>query len=234
MLKFEGCTFSAAGANKNAKVFGLTVDGSEDVFVKNCTFDGTGYAAILNKGTGALTVEDCDFECGNIKNPIEGGQTADNGNVTVIGCDFVGVPGNNFINFYSVADGSVHTIKNCTFAGSTNNNIVRLSNKTNHAATFNIDDCSYKFVSGTADEWTGFILCQDYTNVSGNKQDFSKYTVNINNLDRPEEGSLIYVYEDGDGIIVTNYPAVTLDGSPLIFVSGDAGGDAMVEDMEEE
>jgi hypothetical protein len=59
-------------------------------------------------------------------------------------------------------------------------------------------------VSGQADEWTGFILCQDYTNRSGVKQDFSKYQVNIDNLTRPEEGSLIYVYEDGQGIIVTN------------------------------
>lgn len=217
MLKFEGCTFSAAGANKNAKVFGLTVAGSEDVLVKNCIFDGTGYAAILNNGTGALTVEGCDFVCGNIKNPIEGTQSADNGNVTVDSCNFTGVPGNNFINFYRVADGSVHTIKNCKFAGSTGNNIVRLSNKTNNSATFNISDCEYKFVSGTVDEWTGFILCQDYTNVNGVKQDFSKYRINIDNLVRPAEGSLVYVYEDNEGIIVTNYPVVYLNGSPLLF-----------------
>lgn len=221
MLKFEGCTFSAAGANKNAKVYGLTVDGSEDVLVKNCVFDGTGYSAVLNKGTGALTIEGCEFQCENIKNPIEGGQAADNGNVTIDSCDFVGVPGNNFINFYRVADGSVHTIKNCKFAGSTDNNVVRLSNKTNNAATFNIIDCEYKFVSGTVSEWTSFILCQDYTNVNGVKQDFSKYRVNVDNLVRPEEGSLVCVYEDGEGIIVTNYPAVTLDGSPLLFEAGE-------------
>lgn len=217
MLKFEGCTFSAAGANKSAQVFGLTITGSEDVAVKNCTFDGTGYAAILNKGTGALTVEECEFVCGNIKNPIEGGQSVDNGNVTIDSCNFVGAPGNNFINFYSVADGSVHTIKNCKFAGTTDNNVVRLSNKTNNSATFNISDCEYKFISGAVTEWTGFILCQDYTNVNGVKQDFSKYRVNIDNLVRPEEGSLIYVYEDNEGIIVTNYPVVYLDGSPLLF-----------------
>ena len=217
MLKFEGCTFSAAGANKNTKVFGLTIDGTEDVLVKNCVFDGTGYAAILNKGAGALTVEGSEFHCDNIKNPIEGGQTVDNGNVTVDGCNFIGVPGNNFINFYCVADGSVHTIKNCKFAGSTNNNIIRLSNKTNNSATFNIVDCAYKFVSGTADEWTGFILCQDYTNAAGTKQDFSKYRINVDNLVRPEEGSLIYVYEDSEGIIVTNYPAVYVDGQPVLF-----------------
>lgn len=225
MLKFEGCTFSATGATKNDKVYGLTVNGAEDVVIKDCAFDGTGYAAILNKGTGTLTVDHSNFYCDNIKNPIEGGQSTDNGNVTVDGCVFTGVPGNNFINFYQVADGSVHTIKDCKFAGATNNNIIRLSNKNNAAATFNITDCSYEYVSGNVDEWTGFILCQDYTNKSGVKQDFSKYQINIDNLNRPEEGSLVYVYEDGQGIIVTNYPAVTVDGSPLVFGDGESVGE---------
>lgn len=233
MLKFENCIFSAAGANKTAKVYGLTINGAEDVVIKNCDFNGTGYAAILNKGTGTLTVEDSEFECGNLKNPIEGSQAENNGNVTIDGCNFTGVPGNNFINFYQVADGSVHTIKNCKFAGSTFNNVIRLSNKNNAEATFNISDCSYKFVSGTANEWTGFILCQDYTNASGTKQDFSKYHINIDNLTRPEEGSLLYVYEDGQGIIVTNYPAVTIDGTPLVFTTSIAADPMIVEEEEE-
>lgn len=231
MLKFEGCTFSAAGENKNSKVYGLTVSGTEDVEINNCIFDGTGYAAILNKGTGTLTVNDSEFHCDNIKNPIEGGQAADNGNVTIDHCDFNGVPGNNFINFYQVADNSVHTIKDCKFAGGTDNNIIRLSNKTNATAVFNVINCSYKYVSGVADEWTGFILCQDYTNKSGVKQDFSKYRINIDNLTRPEEGSLIYVYDDGEGIIVTNYPSVYVDGSPIVFTTGTV--EPMVEDEEE-
>lgn len=229
MLKFEGCTFSATGADKKDKVYGLSIDGTEDVIVKDCTFNGMGYAAILNKGTGSLTVEETTFECANIYNPIEGSQVSHNGNVTVDHCDFNGAPGNNFINFYQVAEGSVHTIKNCKFSGATNNNIIRLSNKTNSSATFNIEDCSYKYISGKVDEWTGFILCQDYTNRNGVKQDFDKYSINISNLTRPEEGSLVYVYEDGAGIIVTNYPHVTVDGSPILFSVAE---DAMVEEEE--
>lgn len=229
MLKFEGCTFSAAGANKKDKVYGLTINGAEDVTINNCVFDGTGYSAILNKGTGALTVDHSEFHCDNIYNPIEGGQTTDNGNVTVTDCIFDGVPGNNFISFYQVADESVHIIKNCKFAGATNNNVIRLSNKTNSTAIFNVINCSYKYVSGVANDYTGFILCQDYTNRNGVKQDFSKYTVNITNLTRPEEGSLVYVYEDGADIIVSNYPAVTVDGSPIIF---GGAGEAMVEEEE--
>lgn len=229
MLKFEGCTFSAMGANKNDQVYGLKITGTEDVSIKDCIFNGMGYAAILNNGAGALTVEGTEFQCGNIKNPIEGSQTVNNGNVTVDHCDFVGVPGNNFINFYQVADGSVHTISNCKFAGSTSNNVIRLSNKTSVAAVFNISDCKYEFVSGKVNDYTGFILCQDYTNRNGVKQDFSKYTVNITNLTRPEEGSLVYVYEDGEGIIVSNYPAVTVDGSPVLF---GGAGESMIEEEE--
>ena len=213
MLKFEGCTFSAMGTDKNAKVFGLTVNGAEDVFIKNCDFNGTGYSALLNKGTGSLTVEDCTFECENIKNPIEGGQTTNNGNVTVENCTFNGVPGNNFINFYQVANDSVHTIKDCKFHGGTGNNILRISNKNNANAIFNIDNCAYEFVSGKANEWTGFILFQDYTNRTGSKQEFNRYVVNITALDRPEEGSLFYVYDDGEGVITTNDPYVYLDGA---------------------
>lgn len=93
MLKFEGCTFSAVGANKNAKVYGLTINTNEDVFINNCIFNGTGYSAILNQGTGNVQVLNSDFECDNIKNPIEGGQSAPNGNVTIENCDFTGIPG---------------------------------------------------------------------------------------------------------------------------------------------
>lgn len=212
MLKFENCVFNAAGANKNAKTYGLTVQGSEDVIVEGCTFNGVGYAALLNKGTGTLTVKGSTFECSNIKNPIEGGQTLENGDVTIQDCEFNGVPGNNFINFYEVAAGSIHTIENCKFHGSYDNNIVRLSNKTNQSATFNIKDCSYEFTTGKVSEYTGCVMCQDYTNKSGNKQDFGKYIVNISNLDRPAEGELYYVYEDGAGIISNNDPRVFLDG----------------------
>lgn len=212
MLTFQDCIFSAKGANKNAKVYGLVLDGADDVLVDSCTFDGTGYSAVLNKTTGKLTVKNSDFKCDNIKNPIEGAQNVENDDVTVEGCEFTGVPGNNFINFYSVKAGSTHTISKCKFAGGTGNNVIRLSNKTNSAATFNVSDCEYKFVTGKADDYTGFLLCQDYTNKSGNKQNFSNYAVRITGLTRPQEGSLYYVYDDGAGIITDNDPYVYLDG----------------------
>lgn len=213
MLKFEGCTFSAAGESKNSKLYGLTVTGSEDVEIRDCTFNGTGYSALLNQGTGNLSIKDCVFACGNIKNPIEGSQTIDNGNYYIENCIFEGIPGNNFINIYNVAPESTHTIKNCKFHGGTGNNIIRLSNKNNAVASFNIIDCMYEFISGKVDEWTGFLLCQDYTNKSGNKQEFGYYTININNLAAPDKGALFYVYDDGEGIITTNDPYVYVDGT---------------------
>ena len=216
MLKFENCVFSAKGANKNAKVYGLTLTGDEEILVYNCKFDGTGYAAILNKAAALVTIKNCEFECGNYYNPIEGNQSAANDNVTIDNCNFTGVPGNNFINFYNVIEDSVHTIENCRFYGGTDNNIIRLSNKTNAKAMFNINDCAYRYTTGEVSDYTGFILCQDYTNKNGTKQDFSKYRVNINNLERPEVGSLVYVYDDGVGIITENYPDVYVDGQVTI------------------
>lgn len=216
MLRFDGCTFSAAGANKSAKVFGLTLDGAEDVSLYNCKFDGTGYSGLLNKCKGNVTVEKCEFECDNLKNPIEGGQSAPQGNLTVEDCHFTGVPGNNFINFYNVKEGSVHTIKNCYFEGNmADNNAIRLSNVESATATFNINDCTQAYVEGEESEWTGFIICQDYTHRTGKLQDFSKYTININDLNRPNKGKLFYVYEDGAGVITTNNPVIYIDGKPM-------------------
>ncbi len=216
MLTFDGCVFSAAGASRKAQVFGLTLNGAEDVLINDCTFNGTGYSGLLNKTTGDVTVKDCKFECDNFYNPIEGSQTVAQGALVVEDCNFTGTCGNNFINFYQVQEDSVHTIKGCKFHGSTSNNVIRLSNRNNAEAIFNIEDVTYEFTSGEPNEYTGFILCQDYTNRTGAKQDFSKYTINLNNVVGPEEGHLVYVYEDGQGIITTNYPVITRDGQPLV------------------
>ena len=88
MLKFQGCEFNAAGANKKAQVYGLNLNGAEDVLIEDCKFGGTGYAALLNKTAGAVTIKNCDFACGNIYNPIEGGQAIAQGSLTVENCDF--------------------------------------------------------------------------------------------------------------------------------------------------
>lgn len=214
MITIENSVFNAQGADKKAQVFGLTLNGAEDVLVKGCEFKNMGYSAVMNHCTGSVTVEDCKFDCKNIYNPIEGSQKVDNGNLTVKNCEFEGAPGNNFVNFYQFADGSHHEVVGCTFTGDTNNNIIRISNRTNATMDLLVKDCAYDYMNGTADEYTGFIMCQDYTN----GQDFTKVTVTVDNVkcngekivDAPAVGALHYTYKNGVGIVEDNAPVVVV------------------------
>lgn len=220
MITISNSVFDAQGASIKDKVFGIVLNGNEDVVIENCSFKNKGYSAIKNDCSGNVRVAGCEFACANIYNPIEGSQSVDNGNVVVSDCAFNGAPGNNYINFYQVADGSVHEIVNCAFAPTVDNNIIRLSNRKGASAQFNIKDCLYNFAEGKASDYTGFMLCQDYTNKSGVKQDFTKYSVNIENVlcdgeklseEGAAKGCIYYVYEDGVGIITgTNDPVVVI------------------------
>ena len=58
--------------------------------------------------------------------------------------------------------------------------------------------------------YTSFLLCQDYTNKDGKKQDFSILDVTLENVkcngavvskDGAAKGSIFYVYDDVAGII---------------------------------
>lgn len=220
MITISNSIFDAQGESKKDNVFGITLNGVEDVLIENCSFKNQGYAAIKNDCKGNVSVENCEFICNNIYNPIEGSQSVDNGNVSVKNCVFSGAPGNNYINFYQMAKGSRHEISNCTFAPTVDNNIIRFSNRTSADMKCVIKDCQYNFASGDASEHTGFILCQDYTNKSGIKQDFTKMVIDIENVkcngvkldeNGAIEGSVYYVYEDGAGIITgANDPVVNI------------------------
>ena len=206
MLRFENCTFKAMGQNKKDQVFGITLTGEEDIQINDCIFEGIGYSAILNQSIGNVLISRSIFNCDNLYNPIEGTQVVENGNVTIKDCIFLGTPGNNFINFYKVKNNSIHKIENCTFAGQTQNNILRLSNLNNAISNFNLVNCEYTYTGGEADEYIGCILLQDYTNTNGQKQNFNNYTITIENLIKPNNSKLFYVYENDRGIIDTNDP----------------------------
>lgn len=143
-----------------------------------------------------------------------------NGNVTVKNCEFKGKPGNNYINFYQVAADSEHLISGCTFNPSVDNNIIRVSNRTSAPMTINVVDCKYDFMAGEPTDYTGFLLCQDYTNKSGVKQNFANVTVKLENVlcngekvtaSGAAEGKIFYVYEDGAGILAEgNDPVVVV------------------------
>lgn len=220
MITISNSVFDAQGTSKKDKVFGITLSGAEDILIENCSFSNQGYAAIKNDCTGNVAVENCEFQCDNIYNPIEGSQSVDNGNVTVRKCNFIGAPGNNYINFYQMAKGSEHEVSDCVFAPTVDNNIIRFSNRTNAKVKCTIKNCCYTFSEGESSEYTGFILCQDYTNKNGVKQDFSKVLINIDNVkcngvtideNGAIEGSVYYVYEDGTGIITgTNDPVINI------------------------
>lgn len=219
MITILNSVFDAQGADKKATVYGVTLAGAEDVTISGCTFKNQGYSGILNNCSGAVRVEDCVFECDNIYSPIEGSQAVDNGDVVVTGCEFKGAPGNNYVNFYQFADGSRHTISNCKFNPTVDNNVIRISNRKSAAARFEVKDCEYTFAEGAPTEYTGFILCQDYTSKSGTKQDFTKVEIELDNVvcdgakvtaDGAAKGSIFYVYEDGKGIITgENDPVIS-------------------------
>lgn len=220
MITIANSIFNVQGANVKDKVYGVVLNGAEDVVIKGCTFANKGYSSVLNHCTGSVAIEDCVFECDNVYNPIEGSQSANNGNVTVKNCKFNGKPGNNYVNFYQVAANSEHVVANCSFNPSVDNNIVRISNRTSVPMTLTVADCKYDYLEGEPSEYTGFLLCQDYTNKNGVKQDFTKVKVELNNVLCNGEkvtsagaalGKIFYVYEDGAGILAEgNDPVVVV------------------------
>lgn len=210
MITITNSKFDAQGSAIKDKVYGLRLSGKEDVMIQNCEFANKGYASILNNCEGSVTVKDCKFNCENVYNPIEGSQAVDNGNLAVEDCEFAGKPGNNYLNLYQVADGSEHKVVGCSFNPSVDNNVIRVSNRTSAGMKIDVVDCKYDFLPGEASDYTGFLLCQDYTNKSGVKQDFSKVEVKVKNLlcngekvtaEGANVGCVYYVYEDGVGLI---------------------------------
>lgn len=207
MICFENVKFDAQGADKKAKVYGITLSGAEDVEIKNCEFSNMGYSSILNNSTGEVMVLGCKFACDNVYNPIEGSQSVRTGNLLVENCEFKGAPGNNYLNIYNCAEGAKHEIRNCTFEPTVDNNILRISNRESAKADFVVDGCEYVYAEGEPTEYTAFLLCQDYTAKSGKPQDFTGCTVAFNNVKcngealTAESERVYYVYEDGKGII---------------------------------
>lgn len=220
MITINNSIFDVQGANKKAAVYGITLKGSEDVVIKDCTFKNQGYASVLNHCKGNVLIENCVFECDKVYNPIEGSQQVDNGNLTVKDCQFVGAPGNNYINLYQYAENSAHKVENCVFEPTVDNNVVRFSNRTSAKASLLVKDCEYTFAEGEPTQYTNFLLCQDYTNKSGVKQDFTGLTVELNNVvcdgvkvteEGAAKGGIYYVYEDGAGLITgTNDPVIII------------------------
>lgn len=222
---FAGCEFKAQGTGKkDSTKLGLKLVGSASADVSNCVFASQGYSAIGVQTSGKVVIDNCEFHCENNHNPIE--CTVQSGaaveDVTVSNNKFTGICGNNYVNFYKVADGSVFTIEGNEFIDiSPESEVIRFSNVENTSATFEVKNNSYNFYTteGTSD-YTSFIMCQDFTAKNGKPEDFTKYTVNIENLrcngqpvgeDRKcAQGVLTFTYQDGVGIITDNDPVINI------------------------
>lgn len=179
-----------------------------------------------------VTVKDCTFNMENCFNVLEIGKNTGLAKCIVIdNIDFGGLVANNAINVYGMADGGILNITNCHFDNVSN--ILRLTNRGNTSWTVNIINC-------TCDNWEtglygGAILLQDDTSLdadAANANDmFSKLTINIQNLTKPDgtklimptdlsticatgdDNQIIYMYDDYRGI--TSYG----DKYPIINIS---------------
>lgn len=204
------------GSGKSDKTAIVSTTGATNFTLTNSTVSGSTRTGLSLTTSGEVVLDGNTFDAGDgkIYNMIEfaiGSNKPNLAGATISNNIFTDVLGNNAISFYNVADGAVINIEGNAFNKiDTDNNPIRLSNVKNNSATFNIKNNTYSYNSDEATEYTGFILCQDYTKSSGTEQQFNLYTINIENLKRGDtlitsngEGldRVWYVYEDGTGIL---------------------------------
>jgi len=221
---FDNCEFKVRGTSKkDANTPGIIVTGSANLTVKNSKFNTTGYQAINIQTSGIVNIENNVINCVNNYNPIEGtvtdGSAVDK--VNIKNNTFVGQCGNNYINFYKMAENAVITIDNNDIeSANPDSEVVRISNPSNVNVTFNMSGNRYHYSSDVANDWTAFIMCQDYSK-QGESQDFTKVKINISDLfcngkkveskDEAPQGKLYFVYDNQDGIITgQNDPVITV------------------------
>lgn len=154
--------------------------------------------------------------------------------IVIENCNFEGSFSNNAISIFGTQNNSVISINNCHFGSFSN--ILRLSNNANSTGVVvNVTNCTVdKWETGS--DYTGFMLCQDYTsgtaeaetenNLFGN----GKIKVNITNLVGPngkietpsdastvcgtkDDNQLCYVYCNKSGFITYSadrYPVLNI------------------------
>ena len=190
-VEIESLTFSGDFPKTTSNAI-ASINGGSSVTIKGVTYDSTvtGYNA-LEIGLSAaecpkyINIEDCNFE---------------------------GTMSNNAISIFGTANNAVINIKNCKFG--TQSNVLRLSNKLNsNNVVVNVTDCSVKQWEETQKDYAGFLLCQDYTSESDDKEKENnlfgngKITVNFTNLYHKgvkvmdETNQVTYVYYNKGGVI---------------------------------
>ena len=166
-----------------------SINTSEDVVIKNCTFGLNGYNC-LEIGLAA-----------GITPPKS---------VTIENCDFSGILSNNAICIFGTQDNAVINIKNCHFHQISN--LLRLSNRTNATGVVvNIEDCTVDAYEEYL-QWRGLFLFENYTDKTqeavdeNNRFGPDKITMNIRNVKVLRDDEYVNIYTE-DILDVTNTAA---------------------------
>lgn len=200
-VELDSVTFSGDFPKKTSNAI-ASINGGSSVTLSNVKFDNTvtGYNAI-EIGLSAtelpkyINIKDCNFDC---------------------------TFSNNAILIFGTEDNAVINIENCHFG--TLSNCLRLSNKSNAKnVVVNVTNCTVDQWD-TNPEWEGFLICEDYTSKSVEKEQENnlfgdgKITVNFTNLTHKgnkvmdeTSGRVTYVYNDyGKAVTEQKYlPIVT-------------------------
>lgn len=195
----------------------------------NQTLTSVRTAVNLNVGEAVVTNNIFSGTTDGYYNAIEFGidsSANDLGKATITGNTFNSAIKNNYFNFYNMtANASIEIQNNKFLLANKGSNAIRISNPKNVTGViFNIDENEYTYVSDSIDsQYEGLILLQDYSGQE-DTQNFSGINLNIKNLSAPESAKqLLYVYDDQDGIISYNQPAVTGDSSIEKFAVAKVG-----------
>lgn len=159
-----------------------------DVEVKGLAISGDfpkaqgGNAVVKINESDYIVFRDMTFNSNDVYNGIEIGLNSSKLPKYVLfdNCKFEGTFTNNPIVVFGTADDAIINIQNCSFDKVSN--ILRLSNKANTKCVVNISNCSVNQLE-TNPEYTGAILCQDYT---------SKGEEVANNLFSPEKITITF------------------------------------------
>lgn len=162
-----------------------------DVEVKGLAISGDfpkaqgGNAVVKINESDYIVFRDMTFNSNDVYNGIEIGLNSSKLPKYVLfdNCKFEGTFTNNPIIVFGTADDAIINIQNCSFDKVSN--ILRLSNKANTKCVVNINNCSVNQLD-TNPEYTGAILCQDYTSkgeeVANNLFSPEKITINFKNF----------------------------------------------------
>lgn len=196
-----------------------------DVEVKGLAISGDfpkaqgGNAVVKINESDYIVFRDMTFNSNDVYNGIEIGLNSSKLPKYVLfdNCKFEGTFTNNPIIVFGTADDAIINIQNCSFDKVSN--ILRLSNKANTKCVVNISNCSVNQLD-TNPEYTGAILCQDYTSkgeeVANNLFSPEKITINFKNFNVAgkelvmptnvqdlfeEPDKMVYLYNDTEEVV---------------------------------